>query len=137
MYRNWTTTPYRTSGGAGLALCVSLTTWCSSSRCWRTSKFPSFTRDWRKTNAGPGHRNWRGGWGSEIASSTKHLNSPAGRSNGWPRRVRVPTARALENEPLLTLADEPTGNLDSRSGTEILELFDELHGQGKTVVLVT
>ncbi len=41
------------------------------------------------------------------------------------------------NDPLVILADEPTGNLDSKSGTEILEVFDELHRQGKTMIMVT
>jgi len=49
----------------------------------------------------------------------------------------VGIARALVNDPIVLLADEPTGNLDSRSGAEILTLFDELHGQGKTIIMVT
>jgi len=53
------------------------------------------------------------------------------------QRQRVAVARALVNDPAIILADEPTGNLDSKTGEEIMALFDELHRQGNTIILVT
>jgi putative ABC transport system ATP-binding protein len=68
-----------------------------------------------------------------LADREKHL--PSSLSGG--ERQRVAIARAMANEPTLVMADEPTGNLDSAATTDVLRLFERLHANGQTLLIVT
>ena len=90
-------------------------------------KYPGFNRDDQLTKARETL--------SKVGLESRMNHQPSELSGGQQQRVAI--ARALVNNPSILFADEPTGNLDSQTGHDVMQLFHNLHQQGQTIILIT
>jgi putative ABC transport system ATP-binding protein len=102
-----------------------------SMSAWRNVELPL-----SYAGVGPAERKRRAVAALESVGLADKLNNRPGQLSGG-QQQRVAIARALVTEPMLLLADEPTGNLDSASASDILDVFDQVHRGGRTIVLIT
>ncbi|MDR2379374.1 MAG: ABC transporter ATP-binding protein [Bifidobacteriaceae bacterium] len=103
----------------------------ASMSAWRNVELPL-----SYAGVGPAERKRRAIAALESVGLGDKINNRPGQLSGG-QQQRAAIARALVTEPMLLLADEPTGNLDSASAREILDIFDQVHRSGRTIVLIT
>lgn len=102
----------------------------------RTSALDNVAMPLIYARAGKDERNRKAKVCLEMVGLGDKLNSRPNQLSGG-QQQRVAIARALVNNPEIILADEPTGNLDSKSGTEVMNIFEKLHHEGKTIIMIT
>jgi putative ABC transport system ATP-binding protein len=112
-------------------LCFKPSTCCPECLLWKNVALPLIYAGYNKSDRLEKARQVM----SDVGLESRMYHKPNELSGG--QRQRVAIARALINDPALILADEPTGNLDTRTSEEIINIFKDLHRKGNTILLVT